>query len=105
MNSDLLRCWDASRHNDCRSKRLTPGTNRGLAFARPEPHNEGISINIQSVEIISTSAIAGCRPTAALHIQQNRHRTAMRWRGVLGGAVFRSVANFSIPSGTTEDVA
>jgi hypothetical protein len=32
------------RHNDFRSKRLISGAYRGLAFARPEPHNERIII-------------------------------------------------------------
>jgi hypothetical protein len=29
-----------ARHNDFRGQELTSGGNRGLAFARPEPHNE-----------------------------------------------------------------
>src|SRR5437867_7608685 len=29
-----------ARHNDFHSGRLTSGANRGLAFTRPEPHNE-----------------------------------------------------------------
>src|SRR5437867_575947 len=42
--ADSQRSWrDAylrARHNDFRSGRLTSGANRGLAFTRPEPHNE-----------------------------------------------------------------
>jgi len=33
---------ETPRHNDFRCGRLASGANRGLAFARPEPHGERV---------------------------------------------------------------